>query len=442
MLCCGASQDTSSEEFDTFRLAYAALANHLQDSHFAALVSNYTGDQSIQEVLSQRFPYRSADQYCRLDEEMMRFETSWAYHAHFNFLSVACKRERLDMLEQVWTPAAQQLFPFPPAVMLLQAAAAGRIDARSWDLMRQLNRLSAIELVENERKVRVSRIEEEESHNRLALQRQRDAVEGAGFAREERLLGRNSRAAPTKFRRGSLFDVRHDRKMRRASLFETDHLATAMPSAAEASIARDAQGASEGGGSASEGGGSASEGGGKAEVFDAAVSRDAGSLLSAAAVEGHVTRSLRSASSRRRARKQQKQRNLIPRADRLWVQGRSKANALSSTSGAGAPKAHAARVDLIWGGVVPKARRLPGPARAVQFSAWASGRSVERRMLQKQHEEQESMEEAEEAIRYARALKRDTSRRNTPPPPPLAPQNPSAGNRRSPRLHELGPIVV
>ena len=180
-----------------------------------------------------------------------------------------------------------------------------------------------------------------------------------------------------------------------------------------------------------------------AEVFDAAVSQDAGPMPSAAAVERHVTRSLRSASSRRRARKQQKQRNLIPRADRLLAQGRSEANALSSTSGAGAPRAHAARVDLIWGGVVPKARRLPGPARVVQFSAWASGRSVERRMLQKQHEEQESMEEAQEAIRYARALKRDTSRRNAPPPPPpLAPQNPSAGNRRSPRLHELGPIVV
>ena len=101
------------------------LATHLEDAHIAALLREHAGPGTAAEILQEQFPYGTKiEDACRLHEEMIRIETSWAYHAYFGMLRTACAKASLPIIVSTWTPAAQQPFPFPTAVMLLHAAAA------------------------------------------------------------------------------------------------------------------------------------------------------------------------------------------------------------------------------------------------------------------------------------------------------------------------------
>lgn len=471
------------------------LATHLEDAHIAALLREHAGPGTAAEILQEQFPYGTKiEDACRLHEEMIRIETSWAYHAYFGMLRTACAKASLPILVSTWTPAAQQPFPFPTAVMLLHAAAAttdsgaSRVDGMCWALMKQLNQLCSPELVLELRTQRRESFANEQHHNELALRWQRDAVEGAGFGRTQRRLGRTSRATPTKLRRGSsaffhhqaqLFVRNHARKQapaptqegsersgtaRRASLMETDHLPTSIPAAADASASADSEALQSPAPAESPPPSLAkrparlnvSSGIRAATLGDAA--REA--PPSARRGLGRAASLLRSASSRRRARKQQQQRFLIPRADRVNARASSHAHAAAaaaapdgsvlgarSESAAGSA-AHAERVNSIWGASLPKPRQLPGPAagsRAVQFAApppaldgtesWvAETAGVERSGGSRDGRDVGALRRAEDAERAAalvHAFARDTSRR-------AAPQLALQSTTRAALLHECG----
>ena len=191
-----------------------------------------------------------------LHEELVRIEASWAHHANFGLMKNTCAKCDVRQLKAAWARGMQQKFPFPTAVMLHNAS----IDARAWELMRELNRSAAVRLTADIKAERSSKGLAESTENEKSLRWQRDAVEGAGFGRTQRLLGRTQRAPVSKLRRGSSAfrlpsffsspdapeaapekpvaqdksarkEKRSQKKARRASLQETDALATSLPPA-------------------------------------------------------------------------------------------------------------------------------------------------------------------------------------------------------------------
>ena len=257
--CC-----TARKQGKSFREVYCELALHLHDEHILDMIERYRraafnehADHirfaTAEEILAEIWPFRSnrsCDADPELHEEFVRIETSWASHVRFNGLQAACTKASVPDLLKTWTAAAQQPFSFPTAVLLLHAAAATpttngvmKLDARCWKLLRALCMLAEPKLAAYGRGERLSR---HQAENSLALKWQRDAIEGVGFGRTQRLLGRTSRAPHEKLRRGSSAfrggprpledkveaDALTANQKRRASMLETDGLPALVPASA------------------------------------------------------------------------------------------------------------------------------------------------------------------------------------------------------------------
>ena len=216
----------------TFRLAYAALAEHLRDEHFAALKSSHqkhgAGDQLL---LRDRWPYRSS---CGslVHDELLRIEAAWARAlTRGTQLERACRCADAPALRAVWEPAATQLFPFPTATMLCDAAANG-LDAQTWRLLRRCNELCDARCAESGQLGALGAATREAADADSALRSQRDAIEGAGYGRTERRRGRRQRAAVIKFGwhapSRSLSSRRRRRRSTGAALEETDAMPETM----------------------------------------------------------------------------------------------------------------------------------------------------------------------------------------------------------------------
>lgn len=251
--CCSTRWRPSS-----FRVAYAELCEALADPYFAHLTSAYAaayerrrgggggGDTSstqlpvpLADVLCETWPY--ADDR-RLDadggllhEELVRIEASWADKVLVGRLRSAVTKLDPAALNDVWAAAAQQKFPFPSAVMLVNAIADSQLDDHCWQLIHRLNALADVRMARscaaNAAKL-TERASQFETAAETALRVQKDAVEGAGHGRTQRRM----RAKPEKLQRGgSEWNMgaalargltkttrRRREKKRRASLNETD----------------------------------------------------------------------------------------------------------------------------------------------------------------------------------------------------------------------------
>ena len=196
----------------TFRIAYAALAEALQDAHFANLARQYelvmkdqaAGRMAWSDLLGEQWPYSSslprlADRACH--DELVRIEVAWARALSRGGLQSSCKAQSATKLAAVFANASQQLFPFPMATMLASAAEANLLDSHSWRILRELNVLCDPRAAMHPR-ADAFLIAPDLSDS--ALRMQRDAVEGAGYGRTQRRLGRTQRAPPLKFGSGSL----------------------------------------------------------------------------------------------------------------------------------------------------------------------------------------------------------------------------------------------
>ena len=162
--CCSTRWRPSS-----FRVAYAELCEALADPYFAHLTSAYAaayerrrgggggGDTSstqlpvpLADVLCETWPY--ADDR-RLDadggllhEELVRIEASWADKVLVGRLRSAVTKLDPAALNDVWAAAAEQKFPFPSAVMLVNAIADSQLDDHCWQLIHRLNALADVRM--------------------------------------------------------------------------------------------------------------------------------------------------------------------------------------------------------------------------------------------------------------------------------------------------------
>ena len=203
------------------------------------------------DLLGEQWPYSSslprlADRACH--DELVRIEVAWARALSRGGLQSSCKAQSATKLAAVFANASQQLFPFPMATMLVCAAEANLLDSHSWRILRELNVLCDPRAAMHPR-ADAFLIAPDLSDS--ALRMQRDAVEGAGYGRTQRRLGRTQRAPPLKFGSGSLAGAlytdalfarlssrsrsrsrsrRDARRARRGSIDDTDELPTEAPS--------------------------------------------------------------------------------------------------------------------------------------------------------------------------------------------------------------------
>ena len=219
MLCLPPSMLCLRSRRRTFRVAYAALASRLDDEHYADL-----DRRGASQILLDSWPYKTSkaslvDYVCH--EEFLRIEAAWARAKLRGHLSTACRTKDPHALQDAWADAAQQLFPFPTATMLVTAAAETRLDSHCWQLLRELNALCQPQAASYRPRPPSLAV------SATALKWQRDAVEGAGFGRTQRLLGRTQRATPQKLLSGR--SRREGKQRRRRSLEETNELPMVPP---------------------------------------------------------------------------------------------------------------------------------------------------------------------------------------------------------------------
>jgi len=207
--CC------STGERRTFRSVYYHLTRCLDYRHLDEYVARYEEAQRRREgdavchvtaLLEEAWPYstdRAADAEPLLHEELLRIERAWATAVKCRKLHAVSKRRDALALADAWSSAANQLFPFPTAMMLLRAVDTRSIhDDDVWRTIRALNRLAQPRMAMD-----VSAWSIRHEHNSIleksALAEQSLAVSGGGYVHKE-VLFRAVRFAtrPRKFPHG------------------------------------------------------------------------------------------------------------------------------------------------------------------------------------------------------------------------------------------------
>lgn len=230
--CCCSLTGSRHEDHASFRLAYMALADCLGDTHLELLRKRYEearwkrceeagaigteaaqrgGDHNINfrealAVFEEVAPYetdRSADAEPTLHEELLRIERAWATAlVHQNMRAVGRRRDAAA-LRAAWTAAASQHFPFPTAVMLVNAVDTRAIERdRVWQAIVAVNRLAERTMAHG-----LEELEQRYSHaksvRRRAIEHQSAALAGGGIVPKESLYRRVRFAArPRKLRPG------------------------------------------------------------------------------------------------------------------------------------------------------------------------------------------------------------------------------------------------
>ena len=99
------------------------------------------------DVLAESAPYVSErdDADDILHFELLRIESACAHAA--SALTAAARKRDSTGLCTTWLAAREQLFAFPTAVMLIDAAADGAIDDTCWELLARLARLASPSLM-------------------------------------------------------------------------------------------------------------------------------------------------------------------------------------------------------------------------------------------------------------------------------------------------------
>ncbi len=81
-----------------------------------------------------------------MDEELDRIEMAWA---------ARCRIKKKNSIATVWQSAYDQSFPFPTAIMLIDAASNDKLDSTCWKFVKRLNKLADNAKCNEHRKIRM-----------------------------------------------------------------------------------------------------------------------------------------------------------------------------------------------------------------------------------------------------------------------------------------------